>query len=217
MSDQNELERLRGRLNLARREINQGRPDAALEVIKPVASAIESREGTLEWAELPLVIGEALTAQNKEEALSYLQDAFSRIEKVYDAPIELRIRAHEHLGNFQRLCARRRSIARENYVTAVRYADEAEFTEDSYRLRLKICGIDLETDEDTNHNDFLTLIRVGKREGFTAKEQFDTWNVHLAKIGTFAKTLKVARKFGDASEEYFLNLLNSTRNEKKAQ
>ena len=87
----NELERFRRLLKLAQKEINQGRPGAALEIIRPVTAEIESREGTLEWAELPLVMGAALTAQNnKEPALTYLNDALARIATVHDPPVDLK-------------------------------------------------------------------------------------------------------------------------------
>ena len=218
MSAQNELERYRRLLHIATTEMYQDRPDAALETIRSVRAAIESREGNLEWAELPLVIGHALTAQNKEEALGYLNQALGRIEELHDPPLELRIRALEHLGNFHRLCARRRATAREFYIKAKALADEAGFTEDSDKLELRICGIDLENDEDPGYDDYVTLVGVGRQQGFTAREQLDVWNSYRARTTELTKTLKGARKFGSsASGTYFLNLLKSKRNEKSAQ
>src|SRR5437660_11370827 len=102
MPAHNELERYRRLLRIASTEIKEGRPDAALELLRPVTSAIESRESTLEWAELPLVIGYALMAKKDEAALSHLKDALARTELVHDPPAELKIRVYKHLDNFHR-------------------------------------------------------------------------------------------------------------------
>ena len=165
MPAHNELERYRRLLRIASTEIKEGRPDAALELLRPVTSAIESRESTLEWAELPLVIGYALMAKKDEAALSHLKDALARTELVHDPPAELKIRVYKHLDNFHR------------------------------------------------YGDFATLVSVGRQQGFTAREQLDVWNSYRANA---AVGLKAARKFGAASEKYFLNLLRSKRNERAA-
>jgi hypothetical protein len=217
MSVQNELERFRRLLNLANTDVSEGRPDAALELVRPLISSIESHEGTVEWAELPLLIGYALTAKKEEGALAYLNDAQARIDQLYDPPIDLKVRVLKHLGNFYRLCVRRRATAREFYLKAKQLSDDAGFYEDSYKLQLRIRGIDLESDEDPLNGDFMTLISVGRLEGFTAKEQLEVWDLYYANTGVVSKKLKAARKFGAASEKYFLSLLRSKRNETSAQ
>jgi hypothetical protein len=83
------LEKFRRLLNVAEAEIRENRPDAAMELLRPVMSAIESREGTLEWVELPLVIGYALAAKKDEAALAYLKDSLARVEQVHDPPVDL--------------------------------------------------------------------------------------------------------------------------------
>ena len=214
MLSSNELDQFRRQLHIATAETNQGRPDAALESLRPWRQAIEDREGTVEWAELPWVTGQALTAQNQLEALTYLNEAFRRIEQLHDPPVELKVRVFEHLGTFYRSCERRRATAREFYMKAKELADEAGFVEDSDKCELRVRGIDLENDVDPLFDDYQTLVKVGRQHGFTHTEVLSVWTSYYAEMGllTKSKTLKGARKFGAASETYFLNRLNAKRN-----
>lgn len=215
MSAQQELEKFRRLLSVAQAEVQENRPDAAMELLRPVTALIESREGTLEWVELPLVTGHALAAKKDEAAEAYLKQALGRVVQVHDPPPDLEIRIYKQLGNFYRQCVHRRATAREFYMKAKQVADCAGFLADSDKLEIRIRGIDLENDNDPLYGDFSSLVAVGRREGFTAKEQLEVWQSYYATAQTNSKTLKAARSFGSASEKYFLKLLTSKRNEKK--
>ncbi len=169
-------------------------------------------EGSPEWVELPLLIGEALVAINSPDALGYLETAAERIKQVKDPPVATQIRVAEHLGHFFRSVAKRPSKAKEHYVEAKSIAANAASREDVARIQLKICEIDLKTDADPQLANFQSLVRLGKT-GFTSEEVLMAWNLLQENLSGLQSKMKAARGFRASADEYLLKLLKSVRNE----
>jgi hypothetical protein len=207
-----EPERWRISLNSARQQINFGRPKVALEILRPIQNDLDSSEGSRECVELPLLIGEALVTDASTDALGYLNTAAERITRIKDPPIDMQIRIEEHIGHFYISVARQPSKAKDHYVAAKQIACSGHCGEDAARIQLKICEIDLVSDNDPQLANFRSLMRLGKAE-FTSADIFKAWTLLISTTEGLQKNMKAARNFRSAADSYLLNLLYSVRNE----
>ena len=100
MNDLSELEKIRRVLELARSRINQQEADLALANLREIRVEIERHAGTTECAEFSLLIAEAYCAKCEEVAITYLDEAAERIQKLDSPAPELEFRLWEHFGDF---------------------------------------------------------------------------------------------------------------------
>jgi len=166
-------------LNSARQHINCGRPKVALEILEPIRNGVDSLEGSVEWVELPLLIGQALVTAADTAALAHLNSAAERLMSIKDPPVDLQIRVQEHLGHFYRSVAKRPSKAKEHYIAVKQIACNAHCNEEAARVQLKICEIDLVTDKDPNLTNFQSSMRLGKAE-FPATDILEAWTLVIS-------------------------------------
>src|SRR5881397_2075079 len=150
-----------------------------LEILEPIRNGVDSLEGSVEWVELPLLIGQALVTAADTAALAHLNSAAERLMSIKDPPVDLQIRVQEHLGHFYRSVAKRPSKAKEHYIAAKQIACNAHCNEEAARVQLKICEIDLVTDKDPNLTNFQSSMRLGKAE-FPATDILEAWTLLIS-------------------------------------
>lgn len=207
-----QLSRIRQTLDAARKEINQGNPDVAIQLLRGVHRSIEELGDSLLSVEHKLLTAEALATKADESAASLFQESISEIEKLKATHPELFVRAMENYGNFLVTTARRPSRAKEVYAAARQVAVESGFTDSANGILLRMMRIDLETDKDqTELDNFLLMKRIGKQEGYTSSEQLSVWAQHTGPNQEQLTGLRHARRRNKASEAYFKNLFKAQR------
>ena len=211
MNDLSELEKIRRVLELARSRINQQEADLALANLREIRVEIERHAGTTECAEFSLLIAEAYCAKCEEVAITYLDEAAERIQKLDSPAPEMEFRLWEHFGDFHARVSRRFSKAREYYARAKSSALALGVAELVARVELKIIRIDLHTDQDAEEENFKTLRRVGREGAFTYEQQLAAWHIHYGNSDGATKGLRFARHLSRAGEDYFRDLLNSVQ------
>jgi hypothetical protein len=208
-------ERLRRVLNLARREINRQKPNAALEHLWRIRDEVDVRHGTRERAEFSLLLGEAHCAMRREDAEGHLREAEGRIEKLPQQDSELSLRLHVAYGDLFSSAFRRPSKAKEYYTLAKRHAIELGIPEETARIELKIIAADLRSKRDRQLKAFGNLRRAGDIGDYTEQEQLAAWHQFIGELESATSGIRAARGFDDTDEQYFRGVLESVRNSSK--
>jgi hypothetical protein len=212
MSDSVGLKRVRVTLDMARREINRGNIELALQSLRQIKDEMDPLVGTIEWIEFSLTTGEAFLALRSAAAGSHLLDAGERMDKLSDCPPDLEMRVYERLGDFYAtVVPKQLGLAREYLAHAKRAALELRVEDLTARIDLKILALDIKIDRHPEGENFRTLRRVGKADGYTEAEQLIAWSFHAGNSGESRNGLRFARGISSASEEYFRDLLRSVR------
>jgi hypothetical protein len=163
-------------LKLARREINRQEPDQAITHLRSVGDRINNHEGTLAWAEYPLLFGEAYAAKNVPEAQGYFEEALSRVATVVQPNAELRFRVHRSYGgSLSRRRLWRRAL--EHYELAEPYAVESGLREELADLNLKIIEAQLQVSKDPKASWLQGLRAVGYKMHCTAQRVLSAWRL----------------------------------------
>jgi hypothetical protein len=209
-----ETHRLVRTLELARRKINQQRPDMALELLFGIQTEIEGLEGTALEAECRLVRAEAHAAMRDQAARAYFGEALELLGRLPEPSLDLQLRAYEHYGDFLLMC-HRRSDALRQYQKAGEIATGRVWSEDTARIQLKLVGIGLEMDSDPQLGNFRLLRHEADLLGCTSQQQLAGWHLHLGKLEDASRGMRFARSGGPASEQYFVDLLKSVKDPPK--
>jgi hypothetical protein len=198
-------------LVLAKTAINQQHPHLAIEHLTSIERFAEGTPETIFWAEHRLVLAEAYGALGDEVAPSFFEEALERLAKLPEEHPGLELRAKEHYADYlNRFPPRRPSKAREFLVASKRIATHVG-KEDVARVQMKIIGIDLTQDKDTELGNFRTLKRVALQRHATYQRQLVAWMMHLDKQDRTRKGLRAARDKNSASDQYFGDLLDAVR------
>ena len=223
MGNESDLQKIRSVIGNARREINRQKPGVAIRLLEKINEEIQSHEGTLEWADFSLALGEAFSAKRDARAENYFMEAQEKAARVPDLPVEWQIRLHEHLGDFYAKFPLKLSLAWSSYERAKKIAVEQHLEEDIARIELKIICVDLQRDKDPEIENFQTLRRVANgdatsedaNESFTWTEQLMALHLHIGNVAALKMHTQFARGFQKMTDAYFLELLKSTRDQQQ--
>lgn len=231
-----QFENIRCTLASARRESNR-RPMLAIQLLREIGDVIEQYKETPEWVEFSLLIGVAYSAMKDASAETHFQDAEEKAGKVPGLSAALRIRIYESFGEFYecdavkqtRLSsgrngnfwdiherdARKLSLARSVYERGKEFAVRQHLKQDTARFQLKLICADLLIARDYEIENFQTLKRVAKDKSFTWTEQLLAWLLHPGKVAELERCTQFARHFEKMTDDYFLRLLRSIRNDQE--
>lgn len=210
MDEHSNVQDIRAILEIARREVNRGNPELALEHLRGIRDSINSYEHTPEWVDYSLVAGEAFLSQRSQSAESFLTEAKEKIVTVPNVSDDLRLRVNERLGDFYRNVAPKRpSLAKEYFALAKGVAVMRHVDEEIARIELKIVCTDLQTDKNPKLQDFQTMRRIAKAEHYTDAMQLIAWSHHLGDLGESMNGMYFGRGISEAGEDYFRDLLRS--------
>jgi hypothetical protein len=98
-------------LDDARTEIVRLNPYRALEYLRSIHSAIDSRRGATVWAEYQLLFADAYAAQGSSGAETYFEEALERAQEIIDPNVSLclQMRVYEDFAKFLASVEHRRS------------------------------------------------------------------------------------------------------------
>jgi hypothetical protein len=202
-------------LELARKAIQELKPDLALEHLRGIRREVEDLPGTSISAEHQLLYAGALGASNAEGAQSEYESALHQVCNLHVPDIALEIRAHEDYGNYLRRFTRHRTVAREQYVLAKQLAIESNLPEDSSRLELDIVSLDLQINEDPRLATFQRIKKIALELGCTSQQQLQGWILFCGENEEQEYMLVAARKRREPSEEYLRGLLASLKSDSR--
>lgn len=214
-----QLEKAWHLLDLARREINHGDPNLALNYLRSTQDDVEQYEGTPIWAEHRLLIAEVFATLRDPVAESLFQEAVERISKLPPHQRDdLELRAKEHFGDFL-VREKRSSRARPLFEAAKLIAARLKLIEDSARIELKIIRMDQKTDDSLELPNFMTMKQAAKESGYSFGEQLAVWHQYRGEIEGKKRGMTWGRQGHKVSKEYFAKLLKSvsstSRNEEE--
>jgi hypothetical protein len=205
-------------LDLAERDINQLKPDLALERLGRIGRQINDAD-PYERAYYSLLLGQAFAAMRNPGAETYLLEAEDRVkalpvknrelqlqELVRDQRLEFKV--YKQLGKFYTSVVKKPSKAKECFSQAKASALALGVSEDTADIELRIKAIDLTIDKDPELKNFQKLRHVAG-ENYIASDQLAAWRRHHE--NSQSPTLLYARKGNVRDEQYFLNLLESVK------
>jgi hypothetical protein len=202
---------LRHILDSARKEINRQNAPLAMEYLDSIRHELEELgEGPL-WAEHRLLLAEAEGAKGDPAAESLFEEALERIVNLPDTRSDMELRAREHFGDYLLCFAHRPSLAQPQYERAKIIAIESRLFEEGAHISLKLIRVHLEIDHDEELANYKIFRGVASKRGYTHQVQLAGWTVHTGNMGKQQVGMRFARQRTVASEEYFINLLESVR------
>ena len=212
--NKSDLHKIRSVIDNARREVNRNNAPRAIRLLEEIAEEISSYEGTPESVEYLLLTGEAFSARGDAMAEDFFKLAEEKAAGMSGLSAKLLMRLFEHHGKFHASVSRKLSQARPLLERAKKLAVDQHIHEDIARIDLEITCLDLQTDADSELENFKTLRRVGDQGIFTCTEQYIAWLQHLGSRN-LDNTLRFARGAKKRSDDYFHGLLDSIRNQKR--
>ncbi len=202
---------LRHTLDYARKEINRQNAPLALQYLDGIRHEVEELGAGALWAEHRLLLAEAEGAKGDPAAEALFEEALERIVDLSDSRADLEMRAREHFGDYLLCFARRPSLAQPQYERAKTIAIEGRLFEESAHINLKLIRVHLEIDRDEELANYKIFRGVASKRGYTHQVQLAAWTVHSGNMGKQQVGMRFARQRTVASEEYFLELLESVR------
>ncbi len=202
---------LRRTLDYARKEINRQNAPLALQYLDGIRHEVEELEAGPLWAEHRLLLAEAEGAKGDPVAEALFEESLERIANLSDSRGDLEMRAREHFGDYLLCFARRPSLAQPQYERAKTIAIEGRLFEESAHISLKLIRVHLEIDRDEELANYKIFRGVASRRAYTHQVQLAAWTVHGGNMGKQQVGRRFARQRTVASEEYFLELLESVR------